>query len=228
MTTLIRRPILSFVTRQGRSSLAQKLAVGTHWEKYGLDAPNETNPFDFSKIFNSNVAPILEIGFGMGHSLLQQAIASPNQPFIGIEVHQPGIGKLLNGIAKHDLKNLRIFRGNAIEILHQAIPDNSLKGLQLFFPDPWPKTRHHKRRLVQTDFVNLVAQKLQLGGLLHMATDWADYANHIKSVLTDHPLYQALTQNELEILVLKRPKTKFENRGLQLGHSISDLAYVKL
>jgi tRNA (guanine-N7-)-methyltransferase len=216
------------VTRKGRNPQAQLQAFEKYWSAYGLECPNEVNPFDFSQIFNTNVQPILEIGFGMGHSLLEQAIRSPDQPFIGIEVHLPGIGRLLNGIAEHNLNNLRIFRGNAIDILNKAIPDGGLKKLQLFFPDPWPKARHHKRRLVQTDFVNLVAKKLGHNGLLHMATDWADYADHMRSVLTDHPLYQPLIAEDLARLVLERPKTKFENRGLQLGHAISDLAYLKL
>lgn len=228
MTILFKRPILSFVTRQGRNAAGQKLAFDKYWDKYGLDFTENDVPFDFSKIFNTNIAPVLEIGFGMGHSLLQQAIASPNQPFVGIEVHQPGIAKLLKEIAQHDLQNLRIVKGNAIDILSKAIPDNSLKGLQLFFPDPWPKKRHHKRRIVQTEFASLVAQKLETQGVLHMATDWQEYAEHMQSVLMSHPLYKAASQAHLNELIALRPKTKFENRGLKLGHAISDLAYIKL
>lgn len=228
MNDIFKRPILSFVTRNGRSSLAQKRALDNHWTQYGLNCPEDAHPLDFSELFNTDTPPILEIGFGMGHSLLQQALQSPKQPFMGIEVHAPGVGKLLNEIAKHDLKNLRIFKVNAIDVLEKAIPAASLSCVQLFFPDPWHKTKHHKRRLVQTEFVNLIAQKLKSGGLFHMATDWSDYADHMRSVLMDNPFFKAVDPTKLAALIEQRPKTKFENRGIRLGHLISDLAYLKL
>lgn len=228
MNDTFKRPILSFVTRNGRSSVAQKRALENHWANYGLDCPQEITPFDFSTLFNTHIAPILEIGFGMGHSLLQQALQAPSQPFVGIEVHEPGVGKLLNEATKHELKNLRIFKINAIEVLNKAIGNNSLSGVQLFFPDPWHKTRHHKRRLVQIDFVKLIAQKLKPSGIFHMATDWVEYADHMKAVLKQSPDFKAVEPTQLAELIAQRPKTKFENRGIRLGHVITDLAYLKL
>lgn len=228
MTDYPKRPILSFVIRKGRSSTAQKLAMENHWQQYGLECPDHIEPVDFFKHFDAAQPIVLEIGFGMGHSLLEQAIQSPHQQFVGIEVHPPGIGKLLNGIAEHNLKNIHIFKSNAIEVLQRAIPESSLSCVQLFFPDPWHKTRHHKRRLVQTDFINLIAQKLKSNGVFHLATDWAEYAEHMRSVFEHNPYFKASSQSELAELIKNRPTTKFEKRGIRLGHVISDLAYSRL
>lgn len=228
MNAYPKRPILSFVIRKGRRSKAQKLAMDQYWEQYGLACPDTIVPFDFVNVFNCTGPLVLEIGFGMGQSLLEQAIQSPERQFIGIEVHPPGIGKLLNGIAAHHLQNIRLFKTNALEVLERAIPDDSLSCVQLFFPDPWPKTRHHKRRLVQTEFVNLIAQKLKSGGVFHLATDWAAYAEHMQHILNENRYFKLSSKIQLDDLHLNRPKTKFEKRGIRLGHVISDLAYIRL
>jgi len=223
------RSIVSFVIRQGRHSLAQTRAINQHWAAYGLTCPSEKAPLDWDQVFNGQQSPIvLEIGFGMGHSLLTQALQSPDKRFIGIEVHPPGIGTLLKGIASHNINNIRVFQHNAVEALQNAVPDNSLDCVQLFFPDPWPKKRHHKRRLVQTEFVNLLAQKLVPQGVLHLATDWVEYAEHMHAVLQANPYFTQASPSKLAELIQYRPKTKFENKGLRLGHVISDIAYIKL
>ena len=215
------RPILSFVRREGRMTASQKFAFENYWSEFGLDLPKQEQSIDFKEIFQDPTDVILEIGFGMGHSLLSQAIDNPQKQFIGIEVHRPGVGRLLHEIKLNNLKNIRIFRENAIEVLNKAIPDNSLAGLQLFFPDPWHKKKHHKRRIVQASFIELIARKLKPGGFIHFATDWDDYAEHMKAVMMKA---EGFTKTNNQILA--RPETKFERRGISLGHTIHDLIFI--
>src|SRR6185437_3387915 len=177
------RRIQSFVRRDGRLTDAQNNAWMTLWSEYGLELKNAF--IDYSAIFGRVAPRIIEIGFGSGHSLLAAAMAYPDKDFIGIETHRPGIGTLLLNIKAQHLSNIRLYYADAVDILTKCIPDNSLTMVQIFFPDPWHKRRHHKRRLIQSNFVNLLADKLQCGGELHLATDWQDYAKQMMNVLSN-------------------------------------------
>lgn len=221
------RKIQSFVKREGRITPAQQRALGELWSVYGLKL--EDGLLDLEKTFTRKADTVFEIGFGMGEGLLQYAQTEPDNNFIGVEVHRPGVGTLLNGIEKHGLKNLKIFKQDAIEILHDCISDNSLSRVQLFFPDPWHKKRHHKRRIVQTPFVNLLHEKLKVGGLLHMATDWVNYAEYMLDVLSHNLHFSNLSStSDFVRRPESRPLTKFEQRGLRLGHGVWDLQFKNL
>jgi tRNA (guanine-N7-)-methyltransferase len=214
------RVVRSFVRRQGRMSPIQKYALDVLWKKYGLEIKN--SPIEMGE------KCILEIGFGMGQSLIQQAQQNPATDFIGIEVHRPGIGAVLVAIDEHDLKNIRLFCADAIEVLTHCIPNNSVDKVQLFFPDPWPKRRHHKRRLVQPTFVELIRQKLKPAGVFHLATDWQDYAQHMLTVLTIAPGFKnVFGEKQFAPHSIDRPATKFEQRGKNLGHGVWDLLFIK-
>ena len=202
--------IKSFVKRQGRMTPAQRDAFSKYWSKYGLELSDPISDF-----FRGS---IVDIGFGMGEALLTQALAQPDQRFIGIDVHRPGVGKLLANAADADLCNLQIICHDAVEVLEQAVPDQSLEGVQLFFPDPWPKKRHHKRRLVQVPFVKLIAQKLKPQGYFHIATDWEHYAVHIQAVFDEVNLF-------LPCEIPSRHASRFEQRGIRLGHTIWDFMF---
>ncbi len=207
-----RRPIRSFVRREGRLTTAQSHALENLWEIYGLNpAPNE--------LLSINENTVLEIGFGMGQSLIIQAKNNLDKTYIGIEVHRPGIGSILLNIQKESLTNIKIINKDAVEVLNQHIPDNSLFGIQIFFPDPWHKKRHHKRRLIQAEFVQLLHRKLKPNGLLHIATDWENYMEHILDVVNNSGLF---TNVDFEH---DRPTTKFETRGRKLGHGVWDLLF---
>lgn len=219
------RPIRSFVRRQGRYTDAQKQAIRQYWTKYGIDFSGQ--PIDFNVIFGRSQPKTLEVGFGMGHSLLQMAKAHPEQDFIGIEVHEPGVGVLLQALAKDDIENVRVICHDAVQVLQQMVNDASLETIQVFFPDPWPKKRHHKRRLIQADFVRLLQRKLITGGLLHLATDWEDYAWHMLAVMRSVPGWQNLAGEKQFMQQTARPSTKYEMRGQRLGHQIWDLQFVK-
>jgi len=178
--------------------------------------------------FARSAPVVLEIGFGMGDSLAQQAITQSQNNFIGIEVHRPGVGHLLSLIAKHELNNIRIYCTDAVEALKHCIPDNSLDSVQIFFPDPWPKKRHHKRRLVQRPIVKLIVSKLKAGGTLHLATDWENYAEHMLEVLNAcSELTNTSTNGPFVERPDSRPLTKFESRGKRLGHGVWDLVFRK-
>jgi tRNA (guanine-N7-)-methyltransferase len=206
------RPIRSYVLRQGRTTAAQKRALEELFPRYGI-------PFSQQRI--SSARPlVLEIGSGMGESTLAIAKAHPEIDFLAVEVHGPGVGSLLNGIEREGLGNVRVVRHDALDVLEQMIPDQSLAAIHLFFPDPWPKKRHHKRRLVQPPFAALAARKLAPGGILHAATDWPDYAAQMQDVLANEPLLQPVEEG-----LVKRPSTKFESRGRRLGHPIRDLYF---
>jgi tRNA (guanine-N7-)-methyltransferase len=210
------RPIRSYVLRQGRTTPAQKRALEELLPRFGL--PFTAEPLVPSKTFGRTAPLILEIGSGMGETTAAIAQTCPDADFIAVEVHGPGVGSLLNKIDSLRLRNLKVIRHDAVEVLEKMIPDASLAAIHLFFPDPWPKKRHHKRRLVQPEFAALAARKLAPGGLLHAATDWPDYAEHMEVVLSREPLLQPATEG-----FTVRPGTKFEARGRRLGHAIRDL-----
>lgn len=215
--------IRSFVRRQGRLTLGQQLACDSYWQDYVLDP---TADYDLHSVFGRRAELILEIGFGNGDSLLQMAIANPERNYIGIEVHRPGIGHLMLQLREQGVSNVRLYHHDAIDILEHKIPDHSLSGIQLFFPDPWHKTRHHKRRIVRPEFVSLLARKLKANGYFHAATDWQNYAKHMLSVLNAEPL-MTNTSPTADYCARPdyRPLTKFENRGLRLGHGVWDLVF---
>jgi len=215
------RPIRSYVLRQGRTTAAQQRAVDELYPKYGI--PYTEALIDARALFGRDAPLVVEIGSGMGETTLEIARADPATDFIAIEVHAPGVGSLLRGIEAAGLTNLRVIRHDAIEVLEHMIPDASLAGIHLFFPDPWPKKRHHKRRIVQPAFAALAARKLKIGGVLHAATDWAEYAAWIAGVLDAEPALQALPPGRGG-----RPLTKFERRGVTLGHEVRDLVYTRV
>ncbi|WP_428353052.1 tRNA (guanosine(46)-N7)-methyltransferase TrmB [Methyloprofundus sp.] len=202
---------------------AQKQALDTLWGKYCLDHEASC---DFATIFGRSAPVILEIGFGNGESLAKTAVENPDQDYIGIEVHKPGVGNLLAQLERQDISNVRIFYHDAIEILEKCIPAHSLSAVHLFFPDPWHKRKHHKRRIVRPSFVHLIAQKLVAGGYFHAATDWQHYAQHILKILNGAEFFtnQSFTQDYCPRPDY-RPLTKFEQRGLRLGHGVWDLIF---
>lgn len=214
-TPLIRR-VRSFVRREGRLTEGQRRALQNLWPQYGLNLQNK--PYDFGHCFNRAAPLCLEIGFGNGDSVLHNAQKHPEKNYIAIDVYRPGVGTLLLGLEKEELSNVRVFCDDAVEILNQSISDNNLAEVHIYFPDPWHKKRHHKRRLIQKAFIELIAKKLQPQGMLYIATDWQDYAKHIHAVLTEtNPLFKLLPSSAAH-----RATTKFEKRGLRLGHGISD------
>jgi tRNA (guanine-N7-)-methyltransferase len=221
-----RRTIKSYVIRAGRMTTAQTQALEQHLPRLGLTVGD--TPWELNAIF-SNAAPyILEIGFGMGSSLFTMAQQYPNENFIGVEVHKPGVGALLAKTVDAGLTNLRVCMADAKDVLAHAIPNNSLARVQIFFPDPWHKTRHHKRRLIQMEFVNLIHQKLQPGGILHIATDWQPYAEHIIEVMQAVDGYKnTATHGEFVPCPAYRPLTKYETRGQRLGHEVFDIVFAK-
>lgn len=221
------RTVKSFVLRQGRVTKGQEEALTDLWPIFGIDKGDSV--LDFPTLFGREAPVTLEIGFGNGESLAQMALAAPERDFIGIEVHTPGVGHLLKRIGELGLQNVRVLNYDALDILQQRIPLQSLDRVQLFFPDPWHKTRHHKRRIVQAEFAALIASRLKRGGVFHLATDWENYAEHMASVLessrdfrnlADTPPYSARPES--------RPLTKFEQRGIRLGHGVYDLLYTKI
>jgi tRNA (guanine-N7-)-methyltransferase len=204
----LNRPIRSFVLRQGRTTPAQQRALDELSPKYGIP---------FGEPISSKKPLVLEIGSGMGETTLAIAKAHPEIDFVAVEVHGPGVGSLLNRIEKEGLKNLRVVRHDAVEVLERMVADGSLAAVHLFFPDPWPKKRHHKRRLVQAPFVALLGKKLVPGGIVHAATDWPDYAVWIEAAFSG---WKKAGRGFAE-----RPTTKFEARGQRLGHPIKDLYF---
>lgn len=225
--TPARRAIRSFVMRAGRMTEGQQRGIDKGWPPFGLQLAD--GMLDLDQLFARQAPRTLEIGFGMGHSLLEMAQSSPEQDFIGIEVHRPGVGSLLSGVLDLGLQNLRVFDCDAIEVLKQAIPDGSLDRLLLFFPDPWHKKKHNKRRIVQPAFVELVRSKLKIGGVLHMATDWEHYAEQMLEVMNQAPGYRNQSADNGYIpRPSERPITKFEKRGERLGHGVWDLKFERI
>ena len=216
------RPVRSYVLRQGRTTPAQSRALEALAPRYAI--PYAPTPLDKLAAFGREAPLVVEIGSGMGATTLEIAKADPATDFIAIEVHAPGVGSLLRGIEAAGLTNLRVIRHDALDVLENMIADGSLAGIHLFFPDPWPKKRHHKRRLVQPAFASLAARKLAPGGLLHAATDWPDYAEHILAVLSAEPLLENTCAGYAP-RPQTRPRTKFETRGERLGHAVRDLLF---
>ncbi|MGZ8226840.1 MAG: tRNA (guanosine(46)-N7)-methyltransferase TrmB [Methylococcaceae bacterium] len=215
--------IRSFIRRQGRITQAQQYALDNHWTTYCLDPEADYN---FAEVFGRDAPLCVEIGFGNGESLAKMAAANPDKDYIGIEVHRPGVGHLLMLLDQQGLTNVRIYCHDAIEILEHKIADNSLAAVHLFFPDPWPKKKHHKRRIVQSVFTRLLANKLKPGGYFHAATDWQNYAESMLEVLSAEPcLYNASNAFDYCERPEYRPLTKFEQRGIRLGHGVWDLIF---
>lgn len=219
--------VKSFVKREGRLTKAQGKALEEQWAHMGLNI--EQGMLNLDDVFARTAARVLEIGFGMGKSLVEMAHNAPNTDFIGIEVHRPGVGACLADAAEAKLKNLRVFEHDAIEVLAKCIADESLDRLQLFFPDPWHKTRHHKRRIVQPEFVQNLRQKLRIGGEFHMATDWEPYAEYMIEVMQQSAGFENLAGDNLYLPRPDyRPITKFEVRGQKLGHGVWDIIYKRV
>ena len=220
------RAIKSFVLRQGRLTKAQQNALDNHWLQYGIDYQQKV--LSFQSLFTNSNAVVIEIGFGNGDSLLQQAKNQPQLNFIGIEVHSPGVGHLIHHANTDSVDNIKVIRHDAVEVLKHQIENNSVEKVQLFFPDPWHKKRHNKRRIIKPDFIQLIRDKLKADGQFHMATDWQPYANHMLEQM-DNTEGFTNTSGKGNFSVNKgtRCETKFERRGLKLGHGVWDLIYNK-
>ncbi len=215
------RTIKSFVKRKGRITPGQNFAIKELWPKYGIDYSD--NILNLNALFNNNFPVHLEIGFGDGDMLVSQACLNLNTNFLGIEVHEPGIGHCLLQIEKNNLDNVRIASQDAIDVIAFQIQDNSLHQVSLYFPDPWPKKRHHKRRLLQRKFLDLIYKKLVKGGTLCIATDWKNYAEHIDLIIKENSNFSIIKRVEHDgKACVDRPQTKFEKRGLKQGHHIWD------
>jgi len=215
--------VRSFVRREGRLTPGQQRALEQLWPIYGLAADQ---PLDLTQTFGRSAPVTLEIGFGNGASLAEMAATDADSDFIGIEVHRPGVGRLLMELERRAIQNVRVFCHDAVEVLEQSIADASLDRVLLFFPDPWPKKKHHKRRILQPAFAALIARKLKAGGLFHMATDWAPYAQHMLEVMEAAPAFVNCSgQGRYSPRPDYRPVTKFERRGQRLGHGVWDLLY---
>ncbi|MDO6515283.1 tRNA (guanosine(46)-N7)-methyltransferase TrmB [Neptuniibacter sp. 2_MG-2023] len=220
------RTVKSFVLRAGRMTEGQQKAMDDVWPIMGLELKNGL--LDFNQVFGREAPVVLEIGFGMGDSLVEMAKDQPEKNYIGVEVHRPGVGRLLSNAEKEGLTNIRVFCEDAIEVLAQCIPNNSLDCIQLFFADPWHKKRHHKRRIVQPEFAQTLRQKLKVGGVFHMATDWENYAEHMMDVMSAAEGYVNFAGEEQYSPQPEwRPVTKFQKRGERLGHGVWDLMFEK-
>jgi tRNA (guanine-N7-)-methyltransferase len=221
-----RPPIRSYVLRGGRLGPGQQRALAELGPRFVL--PYAPAPLDFEAVFGRRAPVLLEIGFGMGDATAQVAAAAPEHDLIGCEVHEAGVGALLKRIGEQGLPNVRILRHDAVEVLRDMVPPASLAGVHLWFPDPWHKKRHHKRRIVQPGFVDLVASRLAPGGYLHCATDWQPYAEQMLEVLSACPALANTAAGGYAPRPAWRPQTKFETRGLKLGHGVWDLVFTKL
>ncbi len=223
-TEVQHRAIRSFVLRAGRLGTGQQKALEELGPRFVL--PYQSKARDLSAAFGREARRVLEIGFGMGQATAEIARHHPETDYLGVEVHTPGVGALLKLIGEQDLTNLRIIQHDAVEVLRHMIPEAGLDGIHIFFPDPWHKKRHHKRRLIQPAFAELLASRLKPGGYLHLATDWQDYAEQMLAVLTASPHLR----NSAERFAPRpeyRPLTKFEQRGLRLGHGVWDLVFLR-
>jgi tRNA (guanine-N7-)-methyltransferase len=220
------RAVRSFVLRMGRMTHGQTRALAELWPVYGCEF--QAAPFDFDTAFGRTAPRILEIGFGAGEALAAYATEHPDVDCLGIEVHRPGVGHLLRDLHTREIRNVRVICHDAVEVLHQQIPTGSLAAVHIFFPDPWPKKRHHKRRLIQPSFIELVWRALEPGGVLRLATDWQEYALHMRDVIEANPGFASLgTHDGYVERPGDRPITRFERRGHRLGHGVWDLAYRK-
>jgi tRNA (guanine-N7-)-methyltransferase len=220
------RGVRSFVTRAGRITAAQERALATLWPKYGLDPDG---PIDLEALFGRRAVRVAEIGFGNGDHLLASAHAHPEQDFLGIEVHRPGVGRLLLRLEEQGLGNVRVICHDAVEVLERYLPGPCLDEILILFPDPWPKKRHHKRRLIQPAFVGLLAERLKRGGTVRLATDWAPYAGEMLAHLSAEPRLRNLASDGGYVpRPGQRQPTRFERRGERLGHAVWDLAFSRV
>ncbi|MEL0084174.1 MAG: tRNA (guanosine(46)-N7)-methyltransferase TrmB, partial [Gammaproteobacteria bacterium] len=218
------RPIRSFVIRSARMTTAQQKALDNHWPAYGIEP--DDSALDYAELFNRDADTYLEIGFGMGQSLVELARQRGGDNFIGADVCEPGIGAVIAGAEKAGLNNLKIYQGDAVELLSQRMPAASLSGVYIFFPDPWPKRRHHKRRLIQPEFVSLVSSRLTQVGQLHVATDWEEYALHISKTLEAEPTLSNCSKGgAFRPRPDYRSLTKYAARAQRLGHGVWDIIY---
>jgi tRNA (guanine-N7-)-methyltransferase len=215
-------PIRSYVLRQGRFSRGQQRAYAELLPRFGVPYRNE--PLDWRATFGRDAPVVAEIGFGMGETTARIAAENPGTNYLAMEVHAPGVGSLLKQLGEGALENVRIVPHDAVEVLRDMVPPESLAAIHVFFPDPWPKKRHHKRRLLQPDFVELAASRLAPGGKLHVATDWQEYAEHVLAVLSAIPALRN-TAAQFAPRPEARPETKFERRGLKLGHGVWDILF---
>ncbi|EKE83730.1 tRNA (guanosine(46)-N7)-methyltransferase TrmB [Idiomarina xiamenensis] len=221
------RTVRSFVKREGRLTKGQQAALSRQWPHKGLQLADGL--LAWSDVFANDHPVVLEIGFGMGDSLVKMAQAEQQHNFVGIEVHTPGVGACLLLAEQAGVENLRVFDDDAVEVLKQCVADHSLSRVQIFFPDPWHKKRHHKRRIIQPEFIALLAQKLKVGGVLHLATDWQNYAEHMLAVMSASSDFSNLSSSGDYIpRPENRPLTKFEQRGHRLGHGVWDLQFTRV
>ncbi len=222
-----RRPIRSFVLREGRFTEGQRNAYERCWAQFGVDCV-EGEKLDLARLFGNERPLYLEIGFGNGEALAEMAARHPENSYLGIEVHRPGVGHLLLKLEEQAQHNVKVVRYDAMQVLRHHLPDQSLDGVMLFFPDPWHKKRHNKRRIVQPEFASLLARLLKPGANLHMATDWEDYAGHMMQVLSAAPAFEnSQGEGQFAPRPETRPLTKFEQRGHRLGHDVWDLLFKK-
>ncbi len=220
------RLVRSFVRREGRLTQAQRRALKELWPRYGVEPRGILN---LDEQFGHKAQHTLEIGFGNGEILAHLAAQNPSTDFVGIEVHRPGVGRLLLELEQRELTNVRVIQEDAVEVLHRHLPDASLDRILILFPDPWPKKRHHKRRLVQPEFTELLAKKLKAGGKVQMATDWEAYADYMLEVMEDNNRFQNLSgRGNFARRPTELPVTKFEHRGKHLGHEVWNLDYEKI
>ncbi len=225
MTQHLRR-IRSFVRREGRLTTGQRHALESYAVDYVLTL--DQGVLDFPKTFGRVAPVIVEIGFGMGHSLLEMAKQHPEQDYLGIEVHPPGVGSLLMEIREHQINNLKVINYDAVKVIKDMIMENTIHGFHIFFPDPWHKKRHNKRRIIQKEFIDVLCSKLKPGGYIHLATDWEDYAIWMLDILKNNlQLENTSKTNDFIPRPEQRPETKFEQRGLNLGHGVWDLIFNK-
>lgn len=215
----------SYVRREGRLTPAQQRALDELWPRYGIDFASA--PLDLDHVFGRHAPRVLEIGFGNGDTLATAAAHNPAVDFIGIEVHRPGVGRLLNRLEREGLRNVRVICHDAVEVLEHQVPGGALDRVDIFFPDPWPKKRHHKRRLIQPPFVELLATRMREGATLHVATDWVPYAEHIADCVAASASFEPAPPRSEEDNATLRYETKFERRGLRLGHEVRDLLFIR-
>nr|VFJ67199.1 MAG: tRNA (guanine-N(7)-)-methyltransferase [Candidatus Kentron sp. FW] len=221
------RRVRSFVNRPGRITHAQRQALVTNWQRFGIETGDYL--LDLDAIFGRRAPRYLEIGFGMGDGLIEMALANPQRDYLGIEVYEPGLGRLLHRLSRENVANVRAIRGDAVEVLSRCIAPHGLDGILIYFPDPWPKKRHHKRRIVQPAFVSLICVCLNPGGRLELATDWEDYAMHMLKTLELEPRLRNLAgSGYFSARPEHRPVTKFERRGERCGHRIWDLVFLRV
>jgi tRNA (guanine-N7-)-methyltransferase len=222
-----KKTIRSFVRREGRMTDGQTRAIETLWSQFGCTIGEGL--FNQQTQFNRTAPLVFEIGFGMGHSLLTMAQAELEYDFIGVEVHRPGVGRLLQDLEQAQIKNVKVYSEDAVDVLKQCIADDSLSIVQIYFPDPWHKKRHHKRRLIQPGFLELLNKKLKAGGILHLATDWENYAQHMMNVLSNNAHFKNTSgDQQYSPKPERRPNTKFEKRGERLGHGVWDLVFERV